>query len=58
MGSFLSNLVGGSSAAADSAASSEESLVKSFHSAARWQLHFNEVKGTPKLVLVWFSDSS
>lgn len=53
MGSFLSSLLGGGlPPAEDSSASSEESRVTSFHSSARWQLHFNSIKDTSKLVLV------
>ncbi|KAK9925137.1 hypothetical protein M0R45_033474 [Rubus argutus] len=58
MGSFLSSLLGaGASAAEDSSASSEESRVTSFHSSARWQLHFNSIKETSKLLVIDFSAS-
>ncbi|PRQ53683.1 putative monodehydroascorbate reductase (NADH) [Rosa chinensis] len=57
MGSFLSSMLGGSSPAEDSAASSEDSRVMSFHSSARWQLHFNSVKDTSKLLVIDFSAS-
>ncbi|CAB4305460.1 unnamed protein product [Prunus armeniaca] len=56
MGSFLSNLLGGPPAD-DSAASSEESRVTSFHSSARWQLHFNSHKESSQLLVIDFSAS-
>ncbi|XP_062009964.1 thioredoxin H2 [Rosa rugosa] len=56
MGSFLSSLLGGSPAEA-SASSSEDSRVTSFHSSARWQLHFNSIKDTSKLLVIDFSAS-
>ncbi|GMI99202.1 thioredoxin 2, THIOREDOXIN H2, Arabidopsis thioredoxin h2 [Hibiscus trionum] len=58
MGSFFSSLLGNSySASEDSSSSSESSRVLSFHSAPRWQLHFNSVKETPKLMVIDFSAS-
>ncbi|ONI19328.1 hypothetical protein PRUPE_3G272400 [Prunus persica] len=56
MGSFLSSLLGGSPAY-DSAASSEDSRVTSFHSSARWQLHFNSHKDSSQLLVIDFSAS-
>ncbi|KAK8586873.1 hypothetical protein V6N13_085892 [Hibiscus sabdariffa] len=59
MGSFFSSLLGGTSysASEDSSSSSESSRVSIFHSAPRWQLHFNSVKETPKLMVIDFSAS-
>ncbi|XP_048328784.1 thioredoxin H2 [Ziziphus jujuba] len=54
MGGILSSLLGGP-AAAEAASSSEPSQVRSFHSSERWQLHFNEVKESNKLVVIDFS---
>lgn len=45
MGAFLSSFLGGGDTALP-----EDSHVKAFHSSARWQLHLNELKDTPKLV--------
>ncbi|BBH00344.1 thioredoxin 2 [Prunus dulcis] len=56
MGSFLSNLLGGSTAY-NSAESSEESRVTSFHSSARWQLHFSSHKDSSQLLVIDFSAS-
>ncbi|XP_058739238.1 thioredoxin H2 [Vicia villosa] len=53
MGSFFSSLLG-ADAAATTSQSSDQS-VKTFHSSARWQLHFNEIKDSPKLVVIDFS---
>nr|ACZ37068.1 thioredoxin h4 [Medicago truncatula] len=53
MGSFLSSVVGGGPS--QSSESSENSSVKTFHSSARWQLHFNELKDSPRLVVIDFS---
>ncbi|KAL2330034.1 hypothetical protein Fmac_017615 [Flemingia macrophylla] len=55
MGSFLSSFFGGGSAAEDE--SPEDSRVMVFHSAPRWQLHFNTVKESPKLVVIDFTAS-
>ncbi|KAL6535008.1 hypothetical protein OROHE_013062 [Orobanche hederae] len=43
MGSLLSSLLGGEAAAAESidGESSEPSRVTTFHSSARWKLHFD-----------------
>ncbi|KAL4351362.1 hypothetical protein GQ457_06G041780 [Hibiscus cannabinus] len=59
MGSFLSSFFGGASysASEDPSSSSESSRVSTFHSAPRWQLHFNSVKETPKLMVIDFSAS-
>ncbi|CAL9014484.1 unnamed protein product [Prunus brigantina] len=56
MGSFLSSLLPGSPGEA-SAASPEESRVQSFHSSARWQLHFNSHKESSQLLVIDFSAS-
>lgn len=50
MGAILSALTGGAATAATSSPESSASRVQSFHSSARWQLHFNELKETNKLV--------
>ncbi|WVZ05814.1 hypothetical protein V8G54_019160 [Vigna mungo] len=56
MGSFVSSLFGGSGG--DETSYSEgPSRVLSFHSSARWQLHFNEVKESGQLLVVDFSAS-
>nr|NP_001237844.1 thioredoxin h2 [Glycine max]ABV71992.1 thioredoxin h2 [Glycine max] len=52
MGSILSSLIGGEPAAA---LESSDHTVKTFHSSARWQLHFNEIKDSPRLVVIDFS---
>ena len=55
MGSLLSSLIGGGETAEAAAASSSEgSRVLSFHSSARWQLHFNNSKDSSQLVLYLF----
>ncbi|KAK7245925.1 hypothetical protein RIF29_40779 [Crotalaria pallida] len=56
MGAFLSSLLGGGEASAGGT-SSEPSRVQSFHSSARFQLHFNELKASSKLVVIDFSAS-
>ncbi|XP_004302362.1 PREDICTED: thioredoxin H2-like [Fragaria vesca subsp. vesca] len=56
MGSVLSFFLGGDAAAA-SEGSSEGSLVTSFHSAARWQLHLNSMKESSQLLVIDFSAS-
>ncbi|KAE9599092.1 hypothetical protein Lal_00044021 [Lupinus albus] len=53
MGSFFSSLVNDNA----STPLPENSLVKSFHSSARWQLHFNELKDSSRLVVIDFSAS-
>ncbi|CAJ2668927.1 unnamed protein product [Trifolium pratense] len=58
MGGFLSSFLGGGGPSADSQPSeSADSAVKTFHSSARWQLHFNELKDSPRLVVIDFSAS-
>ncbi|KAI4351587.1 hypothetical protein L6164_005933 [Bauhinia variegata] len=57
MGSILSAVLGGDASAAADSSSSESSRVQSFHSSARWQLHFNEVKESSKLLVIDFSAS-
>ena len=58
MGGVVSCLGGYDAAAAEnSEASSEPSKVIEFHSSHRWQLHFNEAKKFPKLMVVDFSAS-
>ncbi|XP_022157660.1 thioredoxin H2 [Momordica charantia] len=54
IGAFLSSLYG-PPAASDDAASSEPSSVLSFHSSARWQLHFNSAQDSSKLMVIDFS---
>lgn len=51
MGSIISSIVGGDASASASSSAPENSRVVSFHSSARWQLHFNEVKDSSQLVL-------
>ncbi|VVB09297.1 unnamed protein product [Arabis nemorensis] len=55
MGSALSNMLGGGEDAASS--ESEPSQVLTFSSSARWQLHFNEIKESSKLMVIDFSAS-
>ncbi|XP_007032429.2 PREDICTED: thioredoxin H2 [Theobroma cacao] len=58
MGSFFSSLLGSASEDSSSnSSSSEPSRVLTFHSSPRWQLHFNSVKETPKLIVIDFSAS-
>ncbi|KAI6700591.1 hypothetical protein NL676_014915 [Syzygium grande] len=56
MGSFLSSLL---RATADGSpeSPSEPSRVQAFHSAPRWQLHFNAVKETSQLMVIDFAAS-
>ncbi|KAI4351588.1 hypothetical protein L6164_005934 [Bauhinia variegata] len=54
MGAALSAELGGCASAFADSSSPEPSRVQSFHSSARWQLHFNEVKDTPKLMVIDF----
>ena len=56
IGALLSNWFGPSTARAEDA-SSEPSSVLSFHSSARWQLHFNSAKESSKLVSLYFTIS-
>ncbi|KAJ0255124.1 Thioredoxin H2 [Hirschfeldia incana] len=55
MGAVASALLGGGEEAA--AANESESRVMKFSSSARWQLHFNEIKQSSKLLVVDFSAS-
>ncbi|KAG4388794.1 hypothetical protein AAZX31_09G220500 [Glycine max] len=55
MGSAFSALFGRGSTVAEG--SSESLHVLPFHSSERWQLHFNEVKETSKLVVIDFTAS-
>ncbi|KAK9272030.1 hypothetical protein L1049_002399 [Liquidambar formosana] len=58
MGSFLSSLLGGGPSAADaSPSSSDPSRIISFHSSARWQLHFNASKESSQLMVIDFAAS-
>ncbi|XP_071707705.1 thioredoxin H2 [Rutidosis leptorrhynchoides] len=57
MGSLLSSLVGGEETSNDGVSPSEESRVIEFHSSNRWQLHYNNSKQSPKLMVVDFSAS-
>ncbi|MED6144739.1 Cytoplasmic thioredoxin isoenzyme 2 [Stylosanthes scabra] len=58
MGGVLSAVLGGDAAAAAADGDSAEgSQVKSFHSSPRFQLHFNEIKDSSKLVVIDFSAS-
>ncbi|KAF5749025.1 thioredoxin H2 [Tripterygium wilfordii] len=57
MGSALSSFFGGAADAATEDSSQEPSSVTSFHSSARWQLHFNEAKESPKLMVIDFAAS-
>ncbi|KAJ0469514.1 putative monodehydroascorbate reductase (NADH) [Helianthus annuus] len=58
MGSVLSSFWGESEQTPnDGDASSAESRVIEFHSSNRWQLHYNESKQSPKLMVVDFSAS-
>ncbi|KVI02439.1 Thioredoxin [Cynara cardunculus var. scolymus] len=55
MGSMLSTILGGEQPGNGDDSSSEESRVIQFHSSQRWQLHFNDSKQSPKLMVVDFS---
>ncbi|XP_058185367.1 thioredoxin H2-like [Rhododendron vialii] len=57
MGAILSSLWGGGAATDSSESSLEPSSVVVFHSSNRWQLHFNDSKNIPKLMVVDFSAS-
>ncbi|MFS8011240.1 putative monodehydroascorbate reductase (NADH) [Helianthus anomalus] len=58
MGSVLSSFWGEAEQTSnDGDASSAESRVIEFHSSNRWQLHYNESKQSPKLMVVDFSAS-
>ncbi|XP_020213637.1 thioredoxin H2-like [Cajanus cajan] len=54
MGNLVSSLVGGSGSYAESP---ENSRVQAFHSSPRWHLYFNQIKDSPKLVVIDFSAS-
>ncbi|KAD7479518.1 hypothetical protein R6Q57_026638 [Mikania cordata] len=58
MGSMLSAFWGdGEQAPNDGDASSGESRIIEFHSSNRWQLHYNQSKQSPKLMVIDFSAS-
>lgn len=58
MGSFLSSLLGGPALASTGEADSlSESRVIAFHSHNKWQLHFNSLKESNKLLVVDFAAS-
>lgn len=52
MGGVLSSVFGGGGEEAVAANESEQSRVMKFSSSARWQLHFNEIKESSKLVRI------
>ncbi|KAF3444747.1 hypothetical protein FNV43_RR14440 [Rhamnella rubrinervis] len=56
MGAVISSVLGGGPADnGSSSSSSEPSRVQAFHSSERWQLHFNELKNSSKLMVIDFS---
>ncbi|KAK8533992.1 hypothetical protein V6N13_028331 [Hibiscus sabdariffa] len=55
MGSVLASFFNGPNSAEEDSSSS--SLLQTFHSAPRWQLHFDSVKETSKLMVIDFSAS-
>ena len=55
MGSFFSSLSAG--AEENKHDGSSPSGVQAFHSSARWQLHFNQIKDSSKLMVIDFSAS-
>ncbi|CAN7051532.1 hypothetical protein BRARA_G01466 [Brassica rapa] len=58
MGGVLSSVLGGGGGEEAVAGNeSEQSRVMKFSSSARWQLHFNEIKESSKLLVVDFSAS-
>lgn len=57
MGSILSAFWSGEQTADGGDTPSEESRVIEFHSSNRWQLHYNQSKQSPKLMVVDFSAS-
>ncbi|KAL0014135.1 hypothetical protein SO802_001204 [Lithocarpus litseifolius] len=60
MGSIISSLLGGGATAEAAAATSSEtsaSRILSFHSPARWQLHFNNSKDSSQLMVIDFAAS-
>ena len=50
MGGVLSSVLGGGGGDEAVAGDDSESRVMKFSSSARWQLHFNEIKESSKLV--------
>lgn len=56
MGGVLSSVLGGGGEEAVAGNESENRVMK-FSSSARWQLHFNEIKESSKLLVVDFSAS-
>ncbi|KAK7295323.1 hypothetical protein RJT34_18229 [Clitoria ternatea] len=56
MGSFLSSFFAGGDENAPSS-SADNSSVQTFHSSARWQLHFNQLKESSQLAVIDFSAS-
>ncbi|CAL1357825.1 unnamed protein product [Linum trigynum] len=61
MGSVLSYMLGGGEGDAatgeDDSSSGDHSGVTKFHSAARWQLHFNSLKDSNQLLVIDFAAS-
>ncbi|AED94495.1 thioredoxin (clone GIF2) [Arabidopsis thaliana] len=57
MGGALSTVFGSGEDATAAGTESEPSRVLKFSSSARWQLHFNEIKESNKLLVVDFSAS-
>ncbi|XP_075648447.1 thioredoxin H2 [Castanea sativa] len=60
MGSIISSFLGGGATAEEAAATSSEtssSRILSFHSPARWQLHFNNSKDSSQLMVIDFAAS-
>ncbi|KAF8114386.1 hypothetical protein N665_0038s0010 [Sinapis alba] len=55
MGGVISSIIGGGGEEAVAGNESEQSRVMKFSSSARWQLHFNEIKESSKLLVVDFS---
>ncbi|XP_010539941.1 PREDICTED: thioredoxin H2-like isoform X1 [Tarenaya hassleriana] len=55
MGGILSSFLGG--AASESETGSESDRVSKFSSSARWQLYFNEIKESSKLLVIDFTAS-
>jgi len=50
MGGVLSSILGGGGGGDETSYSEGASGVTAIHSSARWQLHFNELQDTSKLV--------
>ncbi|KAL9271977.1 Thioredoxin H2-like protein [Drosera capensis] len=55
MGTIFSALFGGAAAAEEHESSGDQPAVNAFHSANRWQLHYNSSKSTNQLLVVDFS---